>query len=165
MSNAKFTKRLTRAGLIAALYTATSFIIAPIASGAVQIRLSEALTLLALIFPEAVPALFAGCMLSNLITGCALPDIIFGSLITFLAAALTYIAGRLIKNTAIKIFVGGIFPVVLNALLLPLIWVWCYGAGEYIYLLQALLVLVGQALSVYALGVPLYIAVNKRINE
>ncbi len=165
MSNSKFTKRLTRAGLIAGLYTATSFVIAPLASGAVQIRLSEALTMLALIFPEAIPALFVGCFLSNLITGCAPFDIIFGSLITLIAGSLTFVTGRFIKNLYVKVILGGLFPVILNAVFLPLIWVWCYGVGEYVYILQALLVLVGQLLSVYGLGVPLFLAVKKRFIE
>ena len=85
------TKKIARAGIIASLYIATSFVTAPIASGAIQIRLSEALTLLALIFPETVPALFVGCGLTNLITGCAPYDIIFGSLITLFASVLTLI--------------------------------------------------------------------------
>ena len=157
-----FTQKITRAGVIAALYAATSLVTAPIASGAIQLRLSEALTLLALIFPEAVPALFIGCALSNLITGCAVYDIIFGSLITLVAAALTYATGKVIKNTALKIFVGGLFPVFLNALFLPLIWMLCYGTGEYIYILQVAFLTVGQSVSVYALGVPLIIAINKR---
>ncbi len=165
--NKNFTKKITRAGVIAGLYAVTSLITAPIASGAVQIRLSEALTMLALIFPEAVPALFVGCVISNLITGCAVFDIIFGSLITLLAGFLTYLVGKVIKPTYLKIFVGGIFPVVLNAVFLPLIWLWCYGSGEYIYILQASLLFIGQTLSVYALGAPLYLSVikSKRLIE
>ena len=153
---------LARAGVIAALYTATSLVTAPIASGAIQVRLSEALTLLPLIFPEAIPALFIGCALSNLITGCMPLDIILGSIITLVAAALTYAVGRIIKNTALKITVGGLFPVLLNALSLPLIWVYCYGAIEYIYVLQVAFLLVGQTLSVYAVGAPLYLVLRKK---
>lgn len=152
---------LARTGVIAGLYTATSLITAPIASGAIQVRLSEALTLLPLIFPEAIPALFVGCALSNLITGCMPLDIAFGSLITLVAAIFTYGTGRLIKSVWLKIIVGGLFPVLLNALLLPLIWVYCYGAIEYVYALQAAFLAVGQTVSVYAIGVPLYLAIRK----
>ena len=158
----ELTKKITRAGVIAALYTVTSLVTAPIASGAIQVRLSEALTLLALIFPEAVPALFIGCALSNLITGCAIFDIILGSLITLVAATLTYAVGRIIKNTAVKVFIGGLFPVLLNAFLLPLIWMLCYGTGEYVYILQVVFLCIGQGVSVYALGIPLIVAINKR---
>ena len=84
-----------------------------------------------------------------------------GSLITLVAGFLTFMVGRLVKNTFLKIFLGGLFPVMLNALLLPLIWVYCYGALEYIYPIQALLLVVGQGFSVYAVGTPTYLQLNK----
>ncbi len=155
------TKKLTRAGIIASLYVILSLITFPVASGAIQFRLSEALCILPLLFIEAVPALFIGCALSNLITGCAIFDVIFGSVITLVAAALTFLFGKIIKNLPLKIIIGGFFPVVLNAFLLPLIWVWCYGALEYMYLLQAAFLIVSQSVSIYALGTPLYLAVDK----
>lgn len=154
------TKKLSRAGLVAGLYTLLSLITFPVASGAIQFRVSEALCVLPLIFPETVPALAVGCLLSNLITGCAPFDIVFGSLITLLAGLCTYFVGKCIKNTAIKIFIGGLFPVLLNAFLLPLIWLWCYGTIEYVYMLQVLFLIVSQSVSVYALGTPLYLAVK-----
>ena len=152
---------MVRAGLIAALYTVLSLITFPVASGAIQFRMSEALTMLPLFFVEAIPALFVGCALSNLITGCAVFDIIFGSVITLVSALLTFAFGKIIKITAVKLLVGGIFPVILNAIFLPLIWVWCYGAIEYMYVVQAGILLIGQTLSVYALGTPLYFAIKK----
>lgn len=161
MSKLFTTKRIVRAGLIGGIYVALSLIVFPVASGAIQFRPSEALTVLPLIFTEAVPALFIGCALSNLITGCAVFDILFGSLITLFAGAFTFCVGKLIKNTAVKVVVGGLFPVLMNALLLPLIWVWCYGALEYMYIIQALFLLLSQSVSVYALGVPLYISTKK----
>ena len=154
-------KRLTRAGVIAGLYAVTTLITMPIASGAIQIRLSEALTLLPLLFPEAIPALFIGCFLSNLLSGCALLDVVFGSLITLVAGILTCLFGKVLKNTALKLVVGGAFPVLLNAFLLPVIWVYCYGALEYLYFMQATFLIIGQVISVYALGVPIYLQINK----
>ena len=157
----KSTLIIVRAGLIAGLYVALSLITMPIASGAIQFRISEALTILPLFFIEAIPALFVGCMLSNLITGCLLLDIVFGSLITLIASILTFFVGKVFKNTFLKIFFGGLFPVLLNALFLPLIWVKVYGVLEYVYYLQALFLLISQSLSVYACGSPLYLAVRK----
>ncbi len=155
------TKKLAVAGVIAGLYAVISLVTFPIASGAIQVRLSEALCILPLFFIEAVPALFIGCALSNLITGCALFDIIFGSLITLVSALLTYIIGRMVKNTPLRLVLGGIFPVVLNALGLPLIWIYCYGAIDYLYHIQAIILFVGQAISIYGLGTPLYISMRK----
>jgi uncharacterized membrane protein len=159
------TKSLALSGMIAALYVALSLITFPVASGAIQIRLSEGLTLLPLIMPEAIPAVFIGCMLSNLITGCAIFDVVFGGLITLVAGLLTYLTAKIIKNTATKIVVGGIFPVALNAFLLPLIWIWCYGVLEYAYFLQVGFLLISQSISVYAFGTPIYLATNKLKNR
>ena len=155
------TKRLARTGIIAGLYVVLSLLVFPMASGAIQFRASELLTLLPLIFVEAVPALFIGCFISNLVTGCALIDVVFGSLVTLVAGLFTYLVSLFIKSKGLKIFVGGLFPVFLNALLLPLIWVWCYGAPEYIYPIQALFLTLSQGVVVYLLGTPTYIAVQR----
>ena len=155
------TKKITRCALVGALYVLLSLLTMSFASGAVQFRISEGLCLLPLIFPETVISVFVGCVLSNLLTGCALIDIIFGSLVTLLAGTLTFITGKVVKNTVAKIAIGGIFPVMLNALLLPLIWIWCYGQIEYMYIIQALFLFASQTLSVYLVGVPLYLSVKK----
>ncbi len=156
----KRTNQISRAGVIGALYIVVSLIILPLNSGAIQVRVSEGLCLLPLIYLEAVPALAVGCMVVNLITGCAVLDVVLGSLVTLLAGILTYLSGRLIKKCWVKIFVGGLFPVILNAFLLPLIWIYCYGA-EYIYLIQTLLIFLGQAVSVYLFGVPTVLTIDK----
>ncbi len=156
-----YTKKITRCGLVGALYVLLSLLTMSFASGAVQFRISEGLCILPLIFPETTISVFVGCLLSNLLTGCGLIDIIFGSLVTLLAGVLTFIAGKIIKNTATKIAIGGIFPVALNAFLLPLIWIWCYGIIEYMYMIQMLMLLASQTLSVYLVGVPLYLSVEK----
>lgn len=155
------TKNVARAGLMAALYVALSLAIFPLASGAIQLRLSEGLTLLALIFPEAPVALFIGCLLSNLITGCAIHDVVFGSIITLAAAILTRLIGKLPLKTPVKIILGGIFPVAMNGFLLPLVWYYCYGKLEYSYIIQAALLLSGESVSVYAFGTAFYLPIKK----
>ena len=159
MTNA--TKKIVRAGLIAGLYVVLSLLTMPIASGAIQFRLSEALTILPLFFAEAIPALFVGCMLSNLITGCMALDIILGSVITLVASALTFLVGKLIKGSVLRILLGGFFPVVLNAFFLPILWIIIYGAIEYVYLLQVLFLLISQSISIYGVGTTLYLAIKK----
>ena len=72
--------------------------------------------------------------------------------------------GKTIRNDFFKMLLGGLFPVLLNALFLPLIWVMVYGALDYVYYLQALFLFISQSLSVYACGYPLYFAV-KKINK
>ena len=154
-------KRMARAAVIAALYALTSLVTFPIASGAIQFRISEAFTLLPLIFPEAIVGLFIGCAISNLLTGCAVLDVVFGSAVTLIAAVFTYAVGRFIVNKTAKCVTGGLFPVLLNAFFLPLIWYWCYGQLEYLYILQAGFLLVSQSVSVYALGIPVYFVCYK----
>ncbi len=150
-----------RAGIMAGLYIVLTLLTLPLSSGAVQIRVSEILTLLPLIYVEAIPALFVGCLLSNFIAGCALFDVVLGALITLMSAVLSCIVGKFIKSKPIKIIVGGLFPVILNAFILPLIWLLCYGANEYVYIVQALIILAGQSVAVYALGAPVYLSIEK----
>ncbi|PWM75271.1 MAG: hypothetical protein DBX59_02255 [Bacillota bacterium] len=157
----KSTKMLTRAGVIAALYVVLTFIVLPVASGAIQFRPGEALSVLPLLFAESVPALFVGCLIANLVAGAAVQDIVFGALVSLLAAALTWASGKVLKNKWAKALVGGIFPVALNAFLLPLIWIWAYGALEYAYLAQVGFLLLSQSVAVYLLGIPLYLSMRK----
>ena len=73
---------IAQAATIAAIYVVLTLVFAPFAYGEVQVRLSEALTILPVFTPAAVPGLFVGCLLSNILGGCIVPDFIFGSLAT-----------------------------------------------------------------------------------
>ena len=156
------TKKITRAGIISALYVVLVFPVITFASGMIQFRPSEALCVLPLFFFEAVPALAVGCMLANLITGCALLDVIGGAVITLVAGLLTYFVGKMVKSNVAKLFVGGFFPVILNALFLPLIWYFAYGELEVIYILNVLSIFLSQALSIWGLGAIIVFANAKR---
>ena len=101
-------KALCRAGVIAALYVALNYLLQLFSFGILQCRVSEALTVLPLLFPEEIPALFVGCVISNLI-GNGIYDIIIGSLATLIAAVGTYLTGRFIKNKYLKFVLGGFF--------------------------------------------------------
>ena len=158
MSN--FSKRIAREGVIAGLYVALSFISLPISSGPIQFRISEGLTLLPLFLPEAIPALFVGCFVSNVVAGCIVPDIILGSVITLVSATLTYFIGRLFSKTWLKVLVGGVFPVILNAFFLPLIWYYFTGLTE-TYMLSVLYIFSSQTLTVYVIGTPMCLTPKK----
>ena len=75
---------MTQAAMIAAIYVVLTYIFAPISFGEIQVRIAEALTILPLFTPAAIPGLFIGCLLGNVVGGALLPDIIFGSLATCL---------------------------------------------------------------------------------
>ena len=108
--------------MIAAIYVAmTMFINAfNLASGAIQVRVSEALTVLPYFTPAAVPGLFIGCLFSNLFMGSPLPDIIFGSLATLVGAMGSY---ALRKHK----FLLTLSPVVANMLIIPFVLRYAYG--------------------------------------
>ena len=104
---------LTVAAVIAALYAALTVVFAPISYGAVQFRIAEALTLLPILFPQAIPGLAVGCLVSNLVGGYGIWDVVFGTLATLIAAVLTY---RLRK----QIWLAAAPPVLVNAVVVGL---------------------------------------------
>lgn len=113
---------MAQAAMIAALYIVLTFVANAfgLANYAVQVRFSEALTILPFFTPAAIPGLYIGCLLSNILTGCALPDIVFGSLATLLGALGTY-ALRKWKWCA------PLPPILANTLIVPLVLVYGYG--------------------------------------
>ena len=161
------TRRLCRAGIISALYVALTYAFAPFAFGPFQIRPAEALCILPLFYIEAVPALWIGCMLSNLGSPYLFYDVVIGSLATLLAAFSSYMVGVFIKKDGVRFSIGGVFPVLFNALLIPLIIVFlCDGGAGYSSLAAAYFAFAGsialtECIWVYALGAPLYSIVKR----
>lgn len=155
---------LCRAGVIAALYAVLTWAFGPLAFGPFQIRPAEALTVLPLFFIEAVPGLYVGCMLANLMSGYGLYDIFLGSLATLLAAVFTYGAGRWIKNDVIKVLTGGLFPILFNAFIVPAVWVLA-GMEGVVYWVEFGFMIVNEAVWIYVIGIPLYFGVNALIKR
>ena len=158
-------KKLCRSGIIAALYVALTYAFMPFAYGPLQVRPAEALCLLPLFFGEAVPALYIGCMLANLFGGYGVADIFIGSAITLVAAICTFFIGKAFRHPAAKISLGGIFPVLLNAIFLPFLFIFLSTSGEepsvilyFIYFGELLLT---QSVWIYALGTPMYLSLDK----
>lgn len=79
---------MTQAAMIAAIYVVLTYIFAPFSFGEVQVRISEALTILPIFTPAAIPGLFVGCLIGNILGGAILPDIVFGSIATLIGAFL-----------------------------------------------------------------------------
>ena len=150
------TKQLTRGGIIAALYVVLTLIAGALglANHAIQLRFSEALCVLPFFLPEAVPALFIGCFLSNLLIGAPLFDILFGSLATLLGA----LGARLLRRYRLLVPL----PTVLaNAAIIPPVLIFAYGVEDaYLFLLAT--VTAGEVLSAYVLGLLLLYTLEKR---
>ncbi len=165
------TKRLCRAGIIAALYVVLTWVFMALSyNGFLQIRPAEALCILPLFFPEAVPALFVGCAVANLTSPFAVYDVTIGGAATLLAALGTYFVGKLCRKEGVKVALGGLFPVLCNALIIPIIIVVLCGdfggnetaVGAYFFYAASLAVT--ESVWVYALGAPLYFTI-KRLRE
>ncbi|MFP4198979.1 MAG: QueT transporter family protein [Halanaerobium sp.] len=138
------TKKLARGAAITALYVVITYVLAPISFGPIQFRAAEALTVLPILFPEAVPALFLGVLLANIIGGLGLVDIIGGSLVTLLAAYVTY------KNRD-NIF-AYLSPILFNAFLIS---IYLHVLFKLPYWLNVIQIGLSQAAVILILGVPL----------
>lgn len=151
-TKAKFT---VTGGIIAALYVALTMAtsVFGLSSGPIQIRLSEALCILPMLTPAAIPGLFVGCIISNLLSGCLITDVIFGSLATLLGAVGTYFL-RQNKFWAI------IPPIASNTLIIPLVFKYCYHIESAVWYMM-LTVGIGEILSCGFLGLLLYKAAAK----
>ena len=161
MQNLFTTKRICRAGIVAALYVALTYAFMPFAFGPFQIRPAEALCILPLFFPETIPALAVGCALSNLTSPFAFYDVVFGSATTLLAAFGSYTVGRFIKKDGLRFVVGGAFPILLNALVIPFVIVFLCGdtGGNGVwsaYFLYAASIALTESVWIYGLGFGVY---------
>ena len=91
---------MAQAAMIAAIYVVLTIVFAPFSFGEVQVRIAEALTILPVFTPAAIPGLFIGCLIGNILGGALLPDIIFGSLATLIGALFTYLLRKRSKFLA-----------------------------------------------------------------
>ncbi|MDY5220899.1 MAG: QueT transporter family protein [Aristaeellaceae bacterium] len=148
------TRSLTRAAIIAALYLLLTFALQAISFGAVQFRIAEALMLLPVLTVDAVPGLFIGCLLGNLLGGGVWYDVLLGSLATLLAA----MAVRRLRNRPL---LAAAMPTVFNGLIVgPIVYLaYVRAPGEAIQwaLLYSSMatVALGEVVVCYVLGLPL----------
>lgn len=148
---------ITRSAAIAALYVALTLVanMFGLASSAIQVRISEALTVLPYFTPCAIPGLFIGCIFANLFTSAALYDVIFGSLATLVGALGTYALRKRSK------YLAPIPPIVANIAVVPLVLIKVYGIPDAWWYL-ALTVGAGEVISCGILGTLLMKALERR---
>ncbi len=149
---------IAQAALIAALYFVLTYFISAfgLASGAIQVRISEALTVLPVFTPAAIPGLFVGCLISNLVTGCMPLDVIFGSLATLLGALGTYALRR-------HRWLAPLPPIASNTIIVPFVLAYVYEAEGTIPFFM-LTVGIGEVISCYVLGGILLQVLNRYRN-
>ena len=144
---------ICQAAVIAALYVVLTYVFSAFASGVIQVRVSEALTILPAFTPAAIPGLVIGCLLSNTLTGCVLLDIIFGSVATLIGALGSYALRR-------HTWLVPIPPIVSNMIIVPFVLRYAYGATDAFPFMLAT-VGAGEIISCYLLGMLLYGALKK----
>lgn len=145
---------MTQAAMIAAIYVVLTVVFAPFSFGEVQVRVAEALTVLPFFTPAAIPGLFIGCLIGNIIGGAILPDIIFGSLATLIGALFTYWLKE--KNK----YLAPVPPIVANTVIVPFILRYAYGVPLPIPFMM-LTVGIGEVLSCGVLGMIVLAALQK----
>lgn len=144
-------KNLCLSGIIAAVYAVLTILLQAISFQAVQVRASEALTLLPVLFPAAIPGLTVGCLLANLISPVGWMDVVFGTLATLIAAVLTR---KLRKN----LYLAALMPVLSNAIIIGIMLHVAFGEPLWMSMLT---VGAGEALACFVLGIPLVKALEK----
>ena len=147
---------IVQAAAIAAIYVVLLLVFAPISFGEVQIRFAEALTVLPYFTPAAIPGLFVGCLLGNFLGGAILPDIIFGSLTTLVAAFVSY---RLRKRKYLVVLP----PIIGNALVMPFVLYYGYGTNLPIPFMM-LTVAAGEIISCGVIGTVILLALDRYKN-
>ena len=170
---------LVQAAMIAAIYVVLTLLANAfgLANYAIQVRFSEALTILPFFTPAAIPGLFVGCIISNILTGCMPLDVIFGSLATLLGALGTYAVGRMSrkaaaaskssleqkKHTTFHKIIAPLPPVVSNTLIVPYVLAYVYQfEGSIPYFM--LTVGAGEVISCGVLGLILLFSLEKYKN-
>ena len=149
---------LTHAAMIAALYVALTWITSLVGlsgMGAIQLRLSEALCVLPYFTAAAIPGVSIGCLLANLLTGAALPDVIFGALATVIGAFGTYFLRRFR-------FLAAVPPIVANTLIVPFVIRYAYLDVSESLPFLFLTVGLGEILSIGVFGTLLLLALEKK---
>ncbi len=145
---------LTQSAMIAAIYVVLTIIFQPFSFGDMQVRIAEALTILPAFTPAAIPGLFIGCLIANLLGGAILPDVIIGSFATLLGALLTYTLRKQSK------YLTPIPPIIFNSILMPFVLRYAYGLNLPIWYF-VLTIGAGEILSCGILGMILYTALQK----
>lgn len=146
---------ICQAAMIAALYIVLTFLANTfgLANGVIQIRLSEALTILPAFTPAAIPGLAIGCFLSNAMTGCVIWDILFGTFATLTGAIGSY-AIRKCK------WLVPFPPLLANTIIVPFVLRYAYGAEDAFPFIMGT-VGIGEFLSCFILGMILFHSLQK----
>jgi len=145
------------AAIIAAMYVALTYLAMALGldKNAVQIRFSESLIVLAFITPAAIPGLYVGCLLANILTACDPLDILIGPLATLIGAVGAYLIGKM-RNKKLSRWLCTIPNIIANTIIVTIVCYICYTAPEAqtlsIIPFYAITIAVGEVISCGVLG-------------
>ncbi|MDD4565280.1 MAG: QueT transporter family protein [Eubacteriales bacterium] len=153
------TKYLLQAAVIAAAYSALTIVLMPFSYGIMQVRVSEALTILPYYTPAAIPGLFVGCLVSNMISPYGILDMVLGSGATLIAAVGSYLLRK-------KSFLVPLPPVIANGIVIGSMLYYAYAVPMPLFAC-ILWVALGELIACYGIGYPLlqYLKKYKKIFE
>ena len=138
------TRNLVFGALIAAIYVVLTLLLRPISYGPIQFRVSEALCVLPYFTPAAIPGVFIGCLISNLLGGAVLMDIVFGSLATLIGAIGSWLLRR-------NRWLVSLPPILSNTLIIPWVLKFAYGSEDLVWYMM-ITIGIGEILAIGVLG-------------
>ena len=138
------TRNLVFGALIAAIYVVLTMLLRPISYGPIQFRVSEALCVLPYFTPAAIPGVFIGCLISNLLGGAVLMDVVFGSLATLIGAVGSWLLRR-------NRWLVSLPPILSNTLIIPWVLKFAYGSEDLIWYMMVTIG-IGEILAIGVLG-------------
>ena len=165
MKNKKV-KFIVDAAVIAALYVVLTYLAAAfnLSSGVIQVRFSEALTILPVFTPAAIPGLFVGCILANALTGAVVIDVICGSIATLIGAVGAWLIGKYVMNRLKYAYFLAPPTIIANAAIVPFVLRYAYGMQDAMWYM-VLTVGLGEIISAGMFGVVLYLAIRSRASR
>lgn len=155
----KSNKRIATTAVVAALYAALTLALGFMSYGQIQFRLAEVMILLPFISKEYILGLTLGCFLANVIGPYGVPDIIFGTLATFISAYMVYLTSKLMPGKKLSLIIASIWPTIVNALVIGFMLNKFFGVPLILGVLQ---VGFGQFVVITILGVPLFNIFTKK---
>ena len=156
------TRKIAMIGIVAALYAVITLVLGFISYGPIQFRIAEIMTLLPLFGKEYILALTLGCFLANVIGPYGIPDIIFGTIATFISVYLVYLTGKLMYGKKGYVLIASLWPTIVNAIIIGMMLNIIFGLPLIISILQ---VGIGQFVVITIIGVPLFRFLNNKYSK
>ncbi len=150
---------LARIAVVAGIYFVATYFLPGMSYGPIQLRVSEGMTILPLIFPESIWGLTLGCLIANFFSPYGWLDIVLGTSATLIGCLGAFFLGKILKNSRLRPFVSVIPVIVSNAVILPAVWLLSGTEDGYFVMMAS--TLISETLSVYLVGIPLYYTVTR----